>query len=132
MDTVRIVTHQSDLVKSVNEDERLFTAVVLRPEATDGHGDIYSHDVVKSAAHDYVRHCMNTNLQHSIDLEKSDMEIVESYVAPVDIQLEEGTILKGDWVMTAKISSDILWDSVKSGEMTGFSVGVSGMVEELA
>lgn len=118
-------------MKSINEEERLFTAVVLRPEVVDSHGDIYSHDVVKQACHDYVRYCMNTNLQHMLELEKSDMSIVESYIAPVDMSFEGGEVYKGDWIMTAKIENDDLWKACKDGCFTGFSVGVSGLVEEL-
>ena len=74
------VTHTSNLMKSVDEDQRLFTAVVLRPEAVDSHGDIYSHDVVKEACHSYTANCMNTNLQHSYELTKADMKIVETII----------------------------------------------------
>jgi hypothetical protein len=130
-ETVKIVTHTHDVMKSVDEDQQLFTAVVLRPDVVDAHGDIYSHDVVKQACHDYVSHCMNTNLQHQFDLEKSDMRIVESYVAPADISFEGGDVLKGDWVMVAKIENEDLWKACKEGSFTGFSVGCSGIVETL-
>tara|TARA_R100001594_G_scaffold53735_1_gene87314 strand:- start:41293 stop:41706 length:414 start_codon:yes stop_codon:yes gene_type:complete len=126
-----ISTHTTNLMKSIDESQRLFTAVVLRPEVVDAHGDIYSHDVVKQACHDYVSFCMNTNLQHMFDLEKSDMRIVESYIAPADMSFEHGDVLKGDWVMTAKIENDDLWKACLSGDFTGFSVGCSGLVEEL-
>lgn len=130
MDTVRITT-SADIAKSIDQDERLFTAVVLRPEVVDAHGDIYSHDVVKQACHDYVAYCMNTNLQHSYDLVKSDMRIVESFIAPCDMKIGEGDVYKGDWVMTAKIENEQLWDACKRGDFTGFSVGCSSLVEEL-
>ncbi len=130
-ETNMIKTHTNNLMKSVNEDERLFTAVVLRPDAVDSHGDIYSPDVVKQACHDYVSHCMNSNLQHQYELEKSDMKIVESYIAPQDMEFEDGNVIKGDWIMTAKIENDELWKACKAGQFTGFSVGCSGVVEDL-
>lgn len=128
---IEIVTRTCDIAKSVDEDERLFTAVVLRPEVVDSHGDIYSHDVVKQACHDYVSYCMNTNLQHQFDLVKSDMRIVESFIAPCDMKIGEGDVIKGDWVMTAKIENEDLWKSCLSGNFTGFSVGCSSLLEEL-
>lgn len=130
-DTIKIVTHANNLMKSVDTDQRLFTAVVLRPEVVDSHGDIYSHEVVKQACHDYVAHCMNSNLQHQFDLEKADMKIVESYIAPTDMSFDEGDVVKGDWVMVAKIENEELWKACKEGHFTGFSVGCNGMVEEL-
>lgn len=120
-----------DLAKSIDEDERLFTAVVLRPEVVDAHGDIYAHDVVKQACHDYTAYCMNGNLQHTYDLVKSDMRIVESYIAPCDMKIGEGDVLKGDWIMTAKIDNDKVWAECKKGTFTGFSVGCSSLLEML-
>jgi len=120
-----------DVAKNVDLDEHLFTAVVLRPEVVDSHGDIYSAEVVKQACHDYVAYCMHTNLQHSYDLEKSDMMIVESYIAPADLKLGEGDVLKGDWIMTAKINNEDLWKACKEGTFTGFSVGCSSLLEVL-
>ncbi len=125
------VTHTSNLMKSVDEDQRLFTAVVLRPDVVDAHGDIYSSEVVKQACHDYNTYCRNTNLQHTYELTKSDMKVVESYIAPVDMTFEGGEVLNGDWIMVAKIESEDLWEACKEGSFTGFSVGCNGMVEEL-
>ncbi len=120
-----------DVAKNIDLDQRLFTAVVLRPEVVDSHGDIYSHDVVKQACHDYVQYCMNTNVQHQIDVEKADMVIVESFIAPCDMKFEHGDVMKGDWIMTARIDNDYLWDECKAGNFTGFSVGCSSLLEEL-
>lgn len=120
-----------DVAKSIDEDKRLFTAVVLRPEVVDSHGDIYSTEVVEKACHDYTQYCMNTNLQHTYDLIKSDMAIVESYISPANMQLGEGEVFKGDWIMTARIENDELWEACKSGIFTGFSVGCSALTETL-
>lgn len=130
-DLINIETRCCDLAKNIDTEQRLFTAVVLRPEVVDAHGDIYSAEVVKQACHDYVSYCMNTNLQHTYDLVKSDMRIVESYIAPADMKFEEGDVLKGDWIMTAKIENEDLWKACKDGTFTGFSVGCSSLVEDL-
>lgn len=130
---VRVIT-TCDLAKSVNEDERLFTAVVLRPNVVDSHGDIYDEDVVKAACHDFVKYCMNSNLQHAVDVTKADMAFVESYIAPCDITEMYGRpvdVKKGDWLMTAHIPDDTIWKACKEGTFTGFSVGCSSMVEVL-
>lgn len=121
-----------DVCKSVDEEQRLFTGVVLRPNVVDAHGDIYDEDVVKQAAYDYMRYCMNSNAQHVLELEKSDMVPVESYIAPCDIKFTKGEAKKGDWILTTKILNDTLWEMVKEGKFTGFSVGVPAMLEELS
>lgn len=119
------------VAKSLNEDKRLFTAVVLRPEVVDSHGDIYSEEVVEKACHDYVQYCMNQNLQHWLDVEKQDVSVVESYIAPADMILGEGEVYKGDWVMTVKVHNDDIWKMCKDGSFTGFSVGCSASTEIL-
>ena len=124
---------EKDVIKNAQEEERLFTAVVLRPEVVDSHGDIYSYDVVKQAAHDFSRllGVAGANVQHMIDVDKGQMEFVESFIAPIDMSYEMGDVKKGDWVMTAKIHDDTLWEMCKDGTFTGFSVGCSSLVEML-
>lgn len=123
-----------DTFKSVDEEERLFTAVVLRPEVVDAHGDIYSESVVKQACHDFNRLVLSnggTNVQHAVDVDKSAIEFVESFISPCDIEYANGKALKGDWVATAKIHNDKIWDACKSGQFTGFSVGCTAKLEVL-
>lgn len=101
----------------------------------DAHGDIYSADVVKQAAHDFARFVLSNggaNIQHQVDVDKSTIEFVESFVAPIDMPYENGDVLKGDWVATAKIHNDEVWDMCKSGEFKSFSIGCSSMVEHLS
>ena len=50
------------------------------------------------------------------------IKIRESYLAPVDFQLGNRKIKEGTWVMGMHIISDILWEEVKSGYITGFSI----------
>lgn len=120
-----------DLAKSIDEDERLFTAVVLRPEVVDAHGDIYSVDAVKEACHDYTAYCMNQNLQHLLDVEKQDVVVVESYIQKSNGTLGDGEVFEHDWVMTVKVENDDIWKACKDGSFTGFSVGCSSWAEEL-
>jgi hypothetical protein len=60
------------------------------------------------------------NAMHIEDLEHS--EIVESWIAPVDMRIGKESIKKGSWLM------GIVWDEeaykkVESGEWTGYSMG---------
>lgn len=125
------ITTTCDVAKSINEEERLFTAVVLRPDVVDAHGDIYSKDVVKKACHDYVTYCMNQNVQHQVDVEKSDVAVVESWIAPADFTLGSGEVKAGDWVMTVRVDNEDIWKACKKGTFTGFSVGCASMMEIL-
>lgn len=125
----KAIQTEKPVVKSVDRDKRLFTAVVLRPDVADSQGDIYDKDVVEKACHDYNEFCRQTNIQHLI--QTSLIVPVESYIAKTSFTLGEGSVEEGDWVMTSRIDDDDLWDMCKSGDFTGYSVGCKALVETL-
>lgn len=112
-------------------DKRLFTSVVLRPNVMDAHKDIYDDETVSQACHDYTAYCMNQNLQHVFDVEKADVSVVESYIAPCDMELDNGSVLQGDWVMTVKVENDDIWEMCKNGTFKAFSIGCTTHVVKL-
>ena len=112
--------------KSIDEDKRLFTAIVLRPDVVDAHGDIYSKEVVEKACHDYNANCRQGNLQHLIDT--NAVVPVESSIAKSSYKLGEGEVIEGDWVMTMKINHDEIWKACKEGLFTGLSVGARATI----
>lgn len=120
---------ETPVVKSVNEDKRLFTAVVLRPNVVDAHGDTYSEEVVEKACHDYVENCMQGNLQHLV--QTSLVTPVESWISKADFTLGEGEVKTGDWILTARIDDEEIWKMCKDGTFQGFSVGCTATVEEI-
>ena len=126
---VEEVKDEVPTMKAFDEDKRLFTAVVLRPEVVDSHGDIYSHEVVEKACHDYNTYCRQGNYEHMINTD--DVVMVESWIAKADMQLGDGDIIEGDWVMTVKVQNDTAWEMCKSGEFAAFSIGSISSVEVL-
>jgi hypothetical protein len=53
------------------------------------------------------------------------VKVLESYLAPTDFTIGELTVRKGTWMLAVRVLSDELWDRVKSGDLTGFSIGGS-------
>jgi hypothetical protein len=117
------------VLKAVDEEKRLFTAVVLRPDVVDLHGDIYSTDVVEKACHDFNQFCRQGNYEHIINTQ--DVVVVESWIAKNDMKLGNGEVLAGDWVMTTRVENPEAWEMCKSGEFTGFSIGSISSIEVL-
>lgn len=115
------------IAKAVDVEKKVFTAVVLRPNEVDAHGDIYDEDTVEKACWSYNEACRKANLQHLIQTDLATP--VESYIAPADFTLGEGYVKKGDWVMSMKIKNDEIWKMCKEGVFTGFSVGCKGVTE---
>lgn len=118
------------------EEKRFVLGVVLEPnDGVDGdfepdtQGDYISAADIEKAAHSWFRNGGVIKIMH----EEETHEVVpaETYIAPVDFKLGEDNIRKGSWLLGAYIDHDEVWELVKSGDMTGWSVGGQGVrVEE--
>ena len=131
-DGTQTIISEVALAKSFDEDKGLITAVVLRPNVTDLHGDIYDSAEVEKACFNFNTRCRQTNVQHE---QMADFDIVESYIAKADFELGEGQVLAGDWIATMHIDPEKhedVWKKVKDGEFTGFSIGCKATVEAIA
>lgn len=120
----------TNMVKSETiGDKRLFTAVVLRPNEVDLHGDIYDYETVEKACHEYNEFCGEGNLQHLIQTKL--VVPVESYISKTSHIEGNGQIVAGDWVMTVRVDDDEVWDMCQKGLFTGFSVGCKSLSREV-
>ena len=53
------------------------------------------------------------------------MKLLESYLAPADVAIGETEVRKGTWLLAVHVLADELWEQVKDGELSGFSIGGS-------
>lgn len=126
-----------NITKSLNEEQRLALFVVLEPQegeyTSDLHSDTYTDKEIEKACHNYNQHCMKANLFHKI--ETQDAEIVESYITPVDMNIDGRIIKSGTWLQKWYFPEteigDLIWESVKSKEITGVSIQARATVEDL-
>lgn len=120
---------KTTLAKAIEEEKRLFTAVVLRPDQYDDDGtfqDFYTQEVVEKACYDFNEFCGQGNISHYFN---TDVVVpVASWISKADHALGSGEVKTGDWVMTMKIKDDTVWDMCKDGSFTGFSIGCSAQV----
>ncbi len=113
------------VVKSLNEEKKLATFIVLEPQDDDGmttdlHGDWYSADDVEEACYSFNRFCMKANLLHLVDT--TDFSFVESYISRTDMVLGDTFVKKGTWLATCYFEDDDLWAKVKDGTFDGLSI----------
>lgn len=120
---------QSFTQKSVNEELRQATFIVLEPETADAHGDVYSADEIRKACHNFNLFCRKAYLNHAVETDK--MDFVESYIAPDDMVVNGFAVQKGTWLAVTQFNDNELWDQVKSDGMTGLSIGAMANAEEL-
>jgi hypothetical protein len=123
----------TDMKKSVDlfkydEEQRLIYGVVLVPDIEDLQGDIVSKEEIQQAAHDYQIKSRLIKAQHRAP---TDAEVVESYIAPVDIPIGNGIAPAGSWILVTRVNSTAMWEAIKKGEITGYSIGGVGEREEI-
>lgn len=102
------------------------TGIVYEPMVEDTQGNYMTEEEITKAAHWFAKNGNSVDIQHCF--EKADgVEVVESYVAKCDMEIEGQSIKKGTWIMTAEITDDDIWSAVEKGEITGFSMGGVGI-----
>lgn len=89
----------------------------------------YSKETIEKMALNFFKHHRNTegNVEHEIPV--NGITYFESYlvnkdrgIAPKEFDLPDGT-----WFLSAKVENDEVWDLVKSGELTGFSIDIANI-----
>ncbi len=127
-------------------DQRLVTGIVLEPgdpSHVDAQGDWMRPEEIAEAQQRYMRRYRAGDVtiftrksgqrvtasalgrQHE-KAAPADVSIVECYIAPEDLHIGGKLVRKGSWVMTTYIGDDALWRDIKSGAVTGYSVGGRG------
>ena len=126
------------IIKGEDEDQKLVYGIVYSPGSAedtsthDAHGDFMTAEDIEKSAHNFIAKYRNIDAQH--DFNAGAGEVVESYVAPVDMDINGETITKGTWVLVTK-ATDEIWADIKDGKMTGYSlagVAETEVIEELA
>lgn len=120
---------QIQVTKSLNEELKQATYVVMVPDEVDLHGDITDEIEVAKACHSFNAHCRKSNLFHISNTNTFD--IVESYIAPVDFSLGGRFVKKGTWLCTVQVHDDDLWQLMKSGDICSVSIGAIAKVENI-
>lgn len=114
---------------TIKPELRQVTFVAMVPDEIDFHGDVTTADEVRKAKESWNESKQQANLFH---LEMTDtFRVIESYLAPADMVLDDKFVMKGTWLMTLQVEDDQLWDLVKSGDACGISIGAMAQVENL-
>ncbi len=127
-------TFQKEVKVFINkeEDEQLVYGIVYSPGSADDEsthdtdGEFMSAESIEKAAHGFMKDARNIDSGH--DFEAGVGEVVESYIAPVDMTIGEEEIAKGSWVLVTK-ASDEIWEAVQKGTYTGYSL--AGTAEKI-
>jgi len=112
------------------EEERLVTGIVLEPDEIDAQNDTIKAQAIRDTAHGFLA---KFNLDSKMGIQHETfgeigVKLVESFIAPVDMVIGNEKVKKGSWVITVKVLSDVVWEAIKDGSFTGFSIGGTATV----
>lgn len=110
-------------VPIIKGDQQIVYGVVSEPGTIDLQGDRLSEHEIRKACHKFMIESQKIGKEHDA-IAKAD--IIESYIAPVDFKCNGQRVRKGSWVMACKIHDPEIWQAVKKGEITGFSIAGQG------
>ena len=119
-------------IEKGDSPQRVTYGVVLEPDSEDLQGDVMTAEDIEKAAYDWMERSQHGGHMHAALVEGA--KVVESYIAPSDIPVETAdgiqTIRKGSWVLAMRWPKDV-WESIQKGELTGYSVGGTGVRLEI-
>lgn len=120
--------HPVTPVFKADDPQKLVYGIVYEPSVEDSQGDYMDASDIEKAAHGFMESYQHIDKQH--DFETKAGKVVESYVAPVDIEIGDTTITKGTWVLVTK-ATDEIWDAIQKGDYTGYSMaGTAETIEK--
>ncbi len=123
--TLKFTKPVQKAAKADAEEERTVFGVVLEPEVVDAQGDIYSEEEVRNTAWKFMERYQQFGLMH-VTIEPMILPL-ESYCAPVDMDINGRKVRKGTWLLRVRVLDDTMWEAVKAGALTGFSIGGSAI-----
>lgn len=106
------------------------TGIVYEPMVEDTDGNYMTEEEITKAAHWFAKNGNKVDLQHSFE-PLDGAVVVESSVTKCDMELEGQAIRKGTWLMTVEIQDEEIYKAIEKGEITGFSMGGSGVYSEV-
>lgn len=125
----RIITPR--IQKNESEDEQFVYGIVLEPDSIDSQQDTIDKAEIRSAAHTYMQDFGNIGLQHQTFI-NGKVRILESFVAPMDFTMGDQLVKAGTWLFGVRVLDKDIWKAVKTGLLTGFSIGGTAIREPLA
>lgn len=116
-------------IVKTDTDSHYVTGIVYEPMTEDSQGDYMTEEEIRKAAHWFAKNGDGIDIQHNFEkFEKA--EVVENWIAKADFEIGKEKIKKGTWLMTVEITDSDVWAAVEKGEITGFSMGGTGIYSE--
>lgn len=110
------------IIVSKAADQQIIYGIVCEPGVIDLQGDRLSKSEIRAACHKFMQTSQRIGKEHS---GPANASIIESYIAPA-FKCNGQVVKAGSWVMAVKVHDPELWQAIKKGEITGFSIAGTG------
>ncbi|MBI4962493.1 MAG: hypothetical protein HY913_04390 [Desulfomonile tiedjei] len=107
--------HSKIVIKS--DEKRIIYGSVYAPMLVDTQGEMMKADEIEAMAHRFMLSGRLSAIDTDHNLVSNGTRIVESFIA----RQGDPDFEPGEWVIGVKVFDDSIWDSVKKGELNGFS-----------
>lgn len=108
-------------IVKVDEDQQVAGGVVYEPGVEDAQGDYTTSEEIWKAMVYFMENWQTIKVMHSG--RPVEAHVIECYQVPEDFAVGTQRVRKGSWWLSVKIHDDEAWAAVKSGRLTGFSMG---------
>lgn len=125
---VGLLPIQREAIQRDHAEERIAFGVVYEPEVLDTFGTWASADEIARWAHRWLARFQNSLISHA-EFGNDSLEYYESYIAPVDFEINGQQVKKGSWLLMIHVLDDDLWEQIKRGDITGYSIGARAVID---
>jgi hypothetical protein len=110
------------------EDQHIVGGIVYEPDVVDAQDDWASEDDIREAEYYFMENSQQFKIRHKGEPDPT-IRILESYLAPADFKVNGRFIRKGSWYLTLRVNNEAVWQQVKEGKLTGFSLSGTAVEE---
>ena len=111
----------------MDEEKHIVYGVFLVPWEVDLQGDIMTSEEITKAVHSFSKSFQNIGEMHRLSGMGTMLEI---YVAPVDFEMNGVKVIEGSGILASEPVQSV-WDKIKKGELTGYSIEYEGEREPI-
>jgi len=108
---------RTPLLKSDDELQIVY-GEVYAPDVPDSDGDFMTTETIRKAAHNFLKNQRTHQVDKQHDNDITGAYVVESFIARKD----DPVFIDGSWVVGVHVPDVVLWNSIKKGELNGFTL----------
>lgn len=113
-------------ILKADSEAHYVTGIVYEPMEEDTQGNYMTAEEIEKAQRWFAKNANSIDLQHNFEKMES-AAVVENWIAKCDCQINGQDVKEGSWLMTVEVSDPGIYEAIEKGEITGFSMGGTGV-----